>query len=149
MPEERKLPFFRKTLDVCPYNVLQSHISYSCPIQCYRYFASAPFNADSGAPFPSAQGVIPPTLQHDILIYYLLLLEVSSSSQPLFVLQHVFWCRRLPCLLLLSRYSKFVLRTQTQILISIHSQSFGYHFFSLMQYLAIFYILTGKEIWDL
>jgi len=69
-----KFRFFVKTLDVCPYNVLQSHISYSCPIQCYRYFASAPFNADSGAPFPSAQGVIPPTLQHDILIYYLLLL---------------------------------------------------------------------------
>ena len=62
-----------------------------------QIFVSERFNAHFGAPFSSAQGVFRPTVQHDLLMHFNLFGKVSIWSEPLFVLQHLFWCRRLAC----------------------------------------------------
>jgi len=82
------------------------------------------------------------------MIYYLIFYffrEVSSSPEPLFVLQHKFWSRRLACLWLLSGYSKFMLSTQCHIHISIYSHWYGHLFSFLLQYLTVFYTVSAKK----
>ena len=98
---------------------------------------------------PSAQKLFHPTAQHDLLIQFYLFLEVSSSPEQLFVLQHWFCSRKLACFWLLSVYSKFMSSSQRHIYISIHSQCSGHHCSFLMPYLAVFYIVSGEEFWVL
>jgi len=51
--------------------------------------------------------------------------------------------------LFLSGYSMLTLHSQCHIHISIHSQSFGQQFSSLMAYLTVFYNLSDKEVRNL
>jgi len=118
---------------------------YSWLKLCDRYFPSALFNADSGAPLLSAQKLFLPTVQHDLLIQFFLLLEGICFPKPLFHLQHKFWSRRLGCLWLLSGYSEFILSSQCHIHISIHSHCSGHPSSSLMSYLTVFYIVSAKK----
>jgi len=116
----------------------------SWPKMCDIYFASAPFNANSGVPLSSAKKkAFLATVQHDFIIHFLFFGDLSISPETLFVLQHLFWSRRLACFWLLSGYSKFMLSSQGHIHTSIHSYGSGHNLSYLMTYLTVFYIGSG------
>jgi hypothetical protein len=89
--------------------------------------------------------VLLPTLRYDLIFHFFFFRAVSSSPKPLFVLQHLFWSRRLACLWLLSGFSKFMLSSQCHVDISLHSQSSLQHFFSMRPSLTVFYRVSSKK----